>query len=101
MRNAADQAAPLIRVTRHRIIRELFEQFVAYGRAYANTVANYKPANNGLASANVNAASALIGICNSISYGAASRSIATKPAPSIGLSRHRDPRTLNLLDRTI
>lgn len=79
MRNAADQATPLIKATPHRLIRELYEQFAAYGRAYADSVPNYEPANNGLASANVNAASAVVGICNSITYGSASRSIAAKP----------------------
>lgn len=79
MRKAADQVAPLIKSTPHRLIRELYAQFVAYGRAYADSVPNYQPANNGLASANVNAASAVVGICNSITRGSASRSIAAEP----------------------
>lgn len=97
MRNAADQATPLIKATPHRLIRELYEQFVAYGRAYADAVPNYEAANNGLASANVNAASAVIGICNSITYGSASRSIAAEPvSPPSDSSPTGNPTTPNI-----
>ena len=83
-RNAADQIAPLAKETPHRVVRELYQQFIAYGRAYADKVPNYLPDDNGLASANVNASSALVGICNAITYGSASRSVALDPmAPPI------------------
>jgi len=80
MRNAAEQVGPLAKQTPNRVVRELYEQFIAYGRAYADSIDTYKPANNGLASANVNAGSALAGICNAITYGSAARSVGVGPA---------------------
>lgn len=92
MRNAADQVVALAKQTPHRVVREIYEQFIAYGRAYADSIATYTPADNGLASANVNASSAIIGICNSIEYGASGRSLALSPAaPPTGTSRIGDP----------
>ncbi|MBJ7341851.1 hypothetical protein [Mycolicibacterium sp.] len=79
-RNAADQVVPLAKQTPHRLMRELFEQFTWYGRAYADSIPNYVPSDNELASATVNASSALVGICNAIAYGSAGRSIAVDPA---------------------
>jgi hypothetical protein len=81
MKNAADQTLPLVKQTPHRVVRELYEQFIAYGRAYTTSISDYKPANDGLASANVNAGSAVVGICNSIVYGSASRSIGSQAVP--------------------
>ena len=57
MRNAAEQSVALAKQTPHRVIRQLYEQFIAYGRAYADSLPTYTPTNNGLASANVNASS--------------------------------------------
>lgn len=92
MRNAADQAVPLAKQTPHRVVREIYEQFVAYGRAYADSIATYVPADDGLASANVNASSALIGICNSIQYGSAGRSLALdSQLPPTSFSIPSDP----------
>ncbi|UNB52756.1 hypothetical protein [Mycolicibacterium sp. YH-1] len=79
MQNAADQVVPLARQTPNRVVREIYEQFIAYGRAYADSVANYVPADNQLASANVSASGAIIGICNSIELESAGRSLALAP----------------------
>lgn len=78
MRNAADQIAPLATRTPHRLVREMYEQFIAYGRAYADSVADYKPEDNSLASANVNIGTALFAMCNAITYGSASRALGVK-----------------------
>lgn len=75
MRNAADQMAPLATRTPHRLVREMYGQFIAYGRAYADSVADYKPEDNSLASANVNIGTALFAMCNSITYGSANRAL--------------------------
>lgn len=79
-RAAADQMVALAKRTPHRLVRELYEGFIAYGRAYADSVANYTPEDNELASANVNASSALVGICNTITFGSAGRSLGVNPA---------------------
>lgn len=75
MRNAADQAVPLAKQTPHRVIREIYTQFIASGRAYADSIVDYSPADNGLASANVSASGAITGICNVIELGSAGRSL--------------------------
>ncbi|MDX1889350.1 hypothetical protein [Mycolicibacterium sp. 050158] len=84
MRSAADRAVPLAKQTPHRVVRELYEQFIAYSRAYADSVSTYSPEDNALATANISASSALVGICNAIEQGATSRalSIGAVPAPS-------------------
>jgi hypothetical protein len=75
MRNAADKVETLAKQTPHRVVRELYEQFIAFGRGYADSVATYIPSDNALATVNVSATSALIGICNTIEYTAANRSL--------------------------
>jgi hypothetical protein len=79
MRNAAEQSVALARQTPHRVMRELYEQFIAYGRAYADRLENYTPSVNELASANVSAGSAINGVCNAIELGSTSRSLAFQP----------------------
>lgn len=81
MRNAADQVAPLARKTPRRGMRELYEQFIAYGRAYADSIPTYTPSDDFLAAVNVSTASALVYICYAIDYGSAtSRSLALPAA---------------------
>jgi len=101
MRNAANQLVPLTKQTPHRVVRELYEQFIAYGRAYADSVDTYVPSHDNLASANVNAGSALAGICNAITYGAAARSVALQPAaePS-AVNKPADPQRPEMLIAT-
>ena len=41
MRNAADQTVNLVKMTPHRVMRELYEQFIAYARAFADAVPTY------------------------------------------------------------
>jgi hypothetical protein len=80
MRNAADQMVALARQTPHRVIRELYEQFIAYGRAYADSVPSYTPASNFLADTNVAISNALLGICNAITYRSTSRALGVAPS---------------------
>ncbi len=41
MRNAADQTVALAKLTPHRVMRELYQQFIAYARAYSDAIATY------------------------------------------------------------
>lgn len=82
MGNASDQIVALIKQTPHRVIRELYEQTVVYGRAYADSVSNYTPADNFLADVFVNASSAVTGMCNAIAHGSVDRSLAVPAAPA-------------------
>jgi hypothetical protein len=71
MRGAAAQAVGLVKLTPHRVMRELYQQFIAYARAYAERVPKYTPADNNLAGAANSASSALGAICAAITDGPA------------------------------
>ncbi|MCV7255858.1 hypothetical protein H7J86_27190 [Mycobacterium hackensackense] len=71
IRNAADQTAALVKVTNHRVVRELYEQFIAYSRAYVERIATYTPPDDNLALASIAAATVLTHICQAITNGAA------------------------------
>ncbi len=46
MRDAADQSVQLAKLTPHRVMRELYQQFIAYARAYSDAVPSYSPSDN-------------------------------------------------------
>ncbi len=71
MRGAAAQTVGLVKLTPHRVMREMYQQFIAYARAYAERIPNYTPADNNLAGAANSASSALGAICAAISDGSA------------------------------
>jgi hypothetical protein len=71
MVNAADRAVRLVKVTPHRAMRELYEQFIAYSRAYNDAIATYEPVDNYLAAVVADTSSAIANICATISYEAA------------------------------
>jgi hypothetical protein len=71
MDRAAGQFAQLAKRTPHRVVRELYEQFIAYLRAYSDAAPKYTPADNYLADALVNAGATLVSLCNAITYGSA------------------------------
>ena len=71
MRKAADQAVPLAKMTTHRVMRELYEQFIVYSRAYADSVPRYVPLDDNLARAGSTAGNAISDICSAITFGSA------------------------------
>src|ERR1700753_361942 len=71
MRSAAAQTVGLVKLTPHRVMRELYQQFIAYARAYSERIPKYVPADNNLAGAANSASSALGSICAAISDGSA------------------------------
>jgi hypothetical protein len=85
MRDAADQTVNLIKVTPHRVVREMYEQFIAYARAFAAKVSQYQPSDNHLAAVADGLESALVDICGAITYGSASTQapfVPKAPSPS-------------------
>ncbi len=46
----------LAKQTPHRVVRELYEQYIAYGRAYVDSIPTYMPADDVLADVNVSSA---------------------------------------------
>ena len=89
MKNTADDAVGLARQTPHRVLRELYEAFIAYGRAYADSMTDYQPVDDMLARTNIAAFQSISEICaaadsgSAISRAPAVRSAAapTEPAP--------------------
>ncbi len=72
MKTAVEQTIPLIKLTPHRVMRELFEQYVAYTRLFIDTIPTYTPPKDKfLLMTSTTIASTLIDICNSVGYGAA------------------------------
>lgn len=81
MRKAADQTVPLAKMTPHRVMRELYEQSIAYLRAYADSLPTYTPSDDGLARAASTAGNVITNICAAISYGSAAARASLVPAP--------------------
>lgn len=83
MRTSADQLVPIAKLTPHRAMRELYEQLIAYSRAYADSIPTYTPPDDNLALASVAAASSVTYICSAITYGsAAARAPLVSPLPT-------------------
>lgn len=71
LRTAADQLIPSAKLTPHRVMRELYEQFIAYGRAYADSIPTYTAIDNNLAVVVASVSDAIDRICAAIDYGSA------------------------------
>ncbi len=82
MRKTADQIVPLAKMTPHRVMRELYEQSIAYFRAYADSLPAYTSADDGLARTASTAGNVITNICAAISFGsaAARASLVSVPA---------------------
>lgn len=83
LRAEAGQIALLANTTPHRVMRELYEQFVAYGRAFADAVAgNYVPDDASLLYSKNHVLDTLTSVCVAIRAGApAARSALLTAAP--------------------
>ena len=84
-RNAADQTVPLAELTPHRVMRELYEQFIAYARAYSDAIPTYTAADDHLARVVTSSSGVLGYVCTAISYGSAQARaplVAAPPSPS-------------------
>jgi len=72
MRSAADQMVPLAKLTPHRVMRELYEQFIAYARVYIDRIPTYTAADDHLVGVSNSAMDSISRICAAINYGSAS-----------------------------
>lgn len=77
MSNSANDAVALARQTPHRVMKELYEQFIAFGRSYAAALVTYEPIDDTFAQANTAAFQAISEICAAADSGSA---IARAPA---------------------
>jgi len=81
-RAAADQTVALAKLTPHRVMRELYEQFIAYARAYSDAVPDYMPSDNSFAAVAITTSTVLVTTCAAISYGSApTRGPLVSPGP--------------------
>lgn len=98
MRRAADQAIALAAQTPHRLVRRIYEQFIASGTSYASSVQDYRPIDNELASINIDASGAITGLCNVIELGASGRSLSLPEAQApTGIETVPDPANSKLI----
>lgn len=93
MRVSAEQLIPVAKLTPHRVMRELYEQLIAYSRAYADAIPTYTAADDILAVVSATTGNAISHICGTIDYGsAAARAPLVKPVSgSIDVAPVRDP----------
>nr|WP_260939233.1 hypothetical protein [Mycolicibacterium llatzerense] len=82
MRKAADQAVPLSKMTTHRVMREMYGQFIAYSRAYADSLMTYTAVDDNLASAASTASLVITYVCGAVISGAAEARASLVPAPA-------------------
>ena len=69
MSHAADQSVGLAKTTQHRVMRELYEQFIGYARAFAERVPKFTEPDNELARVVDGIAGAFVNVCAAITYG--------------------------------
>ncbi|MUL61236.1 hypothetical protein B5P44_01390 [Mycobacterium sp. CBMA 213] len=70
-RKTADATVALAKLTQHRTMRELYGQFAAYARLYADHIPTYTPNDDNLALASIASMNMLNAICQAITNGAA------------------------------
>ena len=90
---AADQAVALSKFTPHRVVRELYEQFIAYSRSYADSIPTYTPRDDHLAGVANSTSAVLTWICAAITYGSAPARAPLVPpgVPPVQASEPGDP----------
>jgi hypothetical protein len=82
MTRVADQSVGLAKATPHRVMRELYEQLIAYARAFAERVPKFTEPDNELARVVDSVASVFANVCGAISYSsAAAQAPLLSPAP--------------------
>jgi len=90
---AADQTVALAKLTPHRVMRELYEQFIAYARAYADHLANYTPPDDNVVVVANTIVTTLGALCDAIAFDAATKRgpLVPSPAPPSQTSSPGDP----------
>ncbi|WP_234792118.1 hypothetical protein [Mycolicibacterium brisbanense] len=93
MNAAADQTVTLVRKTPNRIMRELYEQFIAYSRQFGGLLNNYVVADNNVANVANNSFIAVGYVCDAITYKSAAARAPFVPdvAPPASMAKPGDP----------
>ncbi len=72
LKNSADQTVSLIKLTPHRVMRELYQQYIAYTRAFVAQIPAYTESDKYLQSTGVLFGMVISNICQAITFGSAS-----------------------------
>ncbi|MGQ9411101.1 hypothetical protein [Mycolicibacterium gilvum] len=93
MREASNRSVRLARETPHRVMYELYSQFIAFGRAYADAIDHYTARDDALARVAISASSTISAICDAVAYGSAGArsALIAQAAPTQGLGHLTDP----------
>jgi hypothetical protein len=93
MSNTADQTVNLAKQTPHRVMRELYQQFNAYSRAFVDKIPSYVAADNNFVVVTDALGNGLNNICGAISYGSAPplAPLVAEPAPPSEVAPLGDP----------
>nr|ABP43244.1 conserved hypothetical protein [Mycolicibacterium gilvum PYR-GCK] len=93
MQSIADRTVELAKRTPHRVMRILYEQFVAYSRAYVGKLSTYTEQDDRFVRVAISFSGTLNAICDSIAFGAAGARAPLVPgsAPPRDLERELDP----------
>ncbi len=94
LKDGADRTVELARQTPHRVMRQLYEQFIAYSREYVSRIDSYTEPADLYARVSISAATTLNGICGAIEYGSAGARAPLVPTAAlpVALSLVGDPR---------
>jgi hypothetical protein len=71
MRTTADQTVPIVKLTPHRVVRELLQQFIVYARAYSDALPHYVADDDNLSGVALASATTIADICSAINQGSA------------------------------
>ena len=82
MGSASDQMVSLAKLTPHRGMRELYEQYIAYSRAYMSRIPTLTPVDDKLALVSVAISTTIGNVCAAISYGSAPARGPLTPLPA-------------------
>lgn len=82
MTSAADQAVNLVSRTPHRVMRVLYEQFIAYTRAFVARIPSYVADDDNILAASNGAGNGISNVCSAISYRSAQAVAPLVPAVS-------------------
>jgi hypothetical protein len=93
LNSATDQTKNLVKLTTHRVMRELYSQFIAYGHAFSKSIPSYTEDDRYLAGTTDGLASALAAICSAIDYRSAQTiaPLISNPDPPSKLATLEDP----------
>lgn len=91
MSEAADQANNLVKLTPHRVMRELYEQFIAYNRAFIARIPTYNSADNGNVLVMNALGTATANVCSAIDYRSAQPVAPLVPSPKAPTAAPNEP----------